>query len=123
MRLLCSTAAALSLSVVLLLIAACNPEAYNGRANANTAPPVASSGGTTTVLPAAPAQPADNVRRVTVDELKQALAEDKAIVIDVRGESPFKAGHIKGAQMIPFAEIDKHIAELPKDKLIVTYCS
>ncbi|MFL6211891.1 MAG: rhodanese-like domain-containing protein [Pyrinomonadaceae bacterium] len=121
MRLLFSTAAALCLSVVVLVIAACNPEAYNGRANANgptpgvaTAPPA---------VPAAPAQPADDVRRITVAELKQALDAQQAVVIDVRGDAAFKTGHIHGAQMIPGAEIDKHAAELPKDKLIVTYCS
>ena len=54
---------------------------------------------------------------------KQALDAHQAIVIDVRGDVSYKAGHIKGALMIPGAEIDKHVDELPKDKLIVTYCS
>jgi 3-mercaptopyruvate sulfurtransferase SseA len=121
MRLLFSTAAALCLSVVVLFIAACNPEAYSGRANANgTTPGVATA---TPAVPAAPAQPADDVRRITVAELKQALDAQQAIVIDVRGDAAYKAGHIKGSIMIPAAEIDKHVNELPKGKLIVTYCS
>ena len=118
MRLLLSTAAALCLGTALLLVAACNPEAYSGKANANKAqPPGVAS------VPPAPAQPADSVRRVTIDELKTMLAENKAVVIDVRGDAAYKTGHIKGARMIPAAEIDKHADELPKDKLIVTYCS
>ena len=60
---------------------------------------------------------------MTIEELKTMLAENKAVVIDVRGDAAYKTGHIKGARMIPAAEIDKHADELPKDKLIVTYCS
>jgi 3-mercaptopyruvate sulfurtransferase SseA len=122
MRLLLSITAALGLGLVLLVAAACNPEAYSGKANANgTAKPGVASA--PPAVPAAPTQPADSVRRVTIDELKTMLAENKAVVVDVRGDAAFKTGHIKGALMIPAAEIDKHADELPKDKLIVTYCS
>ena len=121
MRLLLSLTAALSLGVVLLVAAACNPEAYSGKANTNKAQPPGVASASPNVP--SPAQPTDNVRRVTVDELKTMLAENKAVVIDVRGDAAYKTGHIKGARMIPAAEIDKHVDELPKDKLIVTYCS
>lgn len=67
--------------------------------------------------------PADGVRRVTVVELKDLLAKDEAVVIDVRNEEAYKAGHIRGAKLIPVADTLNHINELPKDKLIVTYCS
>ncbi len=122
MRFMFSLAAALCLSATLLLLLACNPAAYDARSNANGTT-ATTPGVTTTASPAAPVPPADDVRRITVSELQQELAANKAIIVDVRGEGPFKAGHIKGALMIPFAEIDKHVAELPKDKLIVTYCS
>lgn len=117
MRLLFTTTAALVLGALLLLALACNPEAFNNQ-SAKSAP--------TPSAPAAPTvatQPADGIRRITVPELKQALDANQAIVIDVRGDAAYKAAHIKGARMIPGAEIDKHVAELPKDKLIVTYCS
>lgn len=122
MRLLLSTTAALGLGLVLLGAAACNQEAYSGKANANgVQPPGVAS--VPPAVPPAPAQPADNVRRVTIEELKTLLAENKAVPVDVRGDAAFKTGHIKGALMIPAAEIDRHADELPKDKLIVTYCS
>ncbi len=117
MRLLLSSAAALGLGVVLVLAAACNPEAYSVKTNTNAPQPLGSP------VPAPPAPQADNIRRVTVDELRQALADNKAVVVDVRGEAAYKSGHIKGARLMPAAEIDKHVDELPKDKLIVTYCS
>ena len=70
-----------------------------------------------------PAATSDGVRRITVAELKDLLDKDKAIVIDVRNEASYNAGHVKGARLIPVGEIQNHVNELPKDKLIVTYCS
>jgi len=76
------------------------------------------------LAPAAPATtPADGARRVTIAELKDLLAKNEAVVIDVRNEDSYKAAHIKGAKLIPEAEVAKRSDELPKDKLIVTYCS
>ena len=67
--------------------------------------------------------PADGARRITVAELKGMLDRNEAVVIDVRNEASYNAGHIKGARLIPEAEIPNHLDELPKNKLIVTYCS
>ena len=65
----------------------------------------------------------DGVRRITPAELRDALKKGQAILIDVRNEESFKAGHIKGARLIPANEIASRVNELPKDKLIATYCS
>lgn len=51
------------------------------------------------------------------------LAKNEAVVIDVRNQASYDAGHIRGSKLIPEAEVVNHIDELPKDKLIVTYCS
>lgn len=67
--------------------------------------------------------PADGVRRVTVEELRAGLEKGTAIVIDVRSEEQYKAGHIKGSLWIPSDKIASRTKELPKDKLIVAYCS
>ena len=67
--------------------------------------------------------PSDGVRRVTVTELKDLVAKNEAVVIDVRNQASYDAAHIKGAKLIPEADILKHVDELPKDKLILTYCS
>jgi 3-mercaptopyruvate sulfurtransferase SseA len=93
------------------LLAGCNSAEWK---NARTSP----------VAPAQTAPPnADGVRRVTVAELKDLLAQNQAVVIDVRNEAAYNTGHIRGAKLIPEAEVVSHIGELPKDKLIVTYCS
>jgi len=123
MRLLLTGAAALALAVGLLLVGACNPDAQKGQTSANKAQSAAPASNAPVTAPTVAAQPADNVRRITVDELKKELDAHQAIIVDVRGDAAYKAGHIKGAQMIAAAEIDKHANELPKDKLIVFYCS
>jgi predicted sulfurtransferase len=89
--------------------------ACNSAEQSKTSPLAAGSPATKT--------PADGVRRVTVTELKDLLAKDAAVVIDVRNQASYDAAHIKGAKLIPEADVLKHIDELPKDKLIVTYCS
>jgi predicted sulfurtransferase len=79
--------------------------------------------------PVAPAQtapappPSDGARRVTVAELQDLLARNEAVVIDVRNQASYDVGHVRGAKLIPEAEVVSHIDELPKNKLIVTYCS
>ena len=69
------------------------------------------------------ATPSDGVRRVTVAELKGLLDKGEVFVIDVRNQASYDAAHIKGSKLIPEAETLNHIDELPRNKLIVTYCS
>lgn len=65
----------------------------------------------------------DGVRRITPADARQAFESGKAIIIDVRDEASFKAGHVKGARWIPVNEIESRIKELPREKMIITYCS
>ncbi|MDT5060538.1 MAG: hypothetical protein QOH63_997 [Acidobacteriota bacterium] len=67
--------------------------------------------------------PADGVRRVTPAEAREAVEKGKAIIVDVRGEESYNAGHVKGAHLIPLNDILARISELPRDKMIITYCS
>src|SRR5437870_2646150 len=69
------------------------------------------------------AQNSDDVRRITPAEARQALDSGKAIIVDVRDEASYKFGHAKGALWIPVNEIESRTKELPRDKMIITYCS
>lgn len=111
MRLFISLAATLLLAVIALT--ACNSREQTPKI-ANAATPAT-----------APSQlpPADNARRITPAELKDELARNDVVIIDVRGEAAYKQGHIKGARLIPATDILAHVDELPRDKMIVTYCS
>jgi phage shock protein E len=62
-----------------------------------------------------------------IDEahLKALLAQNKAVVLDVRTAEEYAAGHIPGAQLLPFDAIDVSSASkfLPKKTTpVVVYC-
>ena len=66
---------------------------------------------------------ADGARRITIEEMEGMLKDGTAVVIDVRNQAAYDAGHIPGSKLIPAGEILNHVNELPRDKTIVTYCS
>ena len=53
--------------------------------------------------------------------LKRA-SEGETIVIDVRPEVEYAAGHLPYARSLPLAELKKRLQQLPKDKPVVAYC-
>jgi maltose-binding protein MalE len=117
MRLLFQLSAAVVLAT--LVLAACNSSDTKGnRAASNNSSavkfPDASSGHIA---------PSDGVKRVTTVELREALEKGTAIIVDVRGDTFYKQNHIKGSINIPENQIAAHLSELPRDKMIVTYCS
>ena len=81
----------------------------------------------------APAQPkvfkervtgqGDGIPRITPQELLSELRRRRAILVDVRGLDAYKEGHIKGAISIPVDQVEARLKELPRGKLIATYCS
>jgi 3-mercaptopyruvate sulfurtransferase SseA len=98
------------MGIALAVLTACNSAERRAANPASGAAPSASI-------------PADGVRRITVAELRDLLNRNEAMVVDVRNEQSYKAGHIRGAKLIPVEQTLNHVSELPKDKLIVTYCS
>lgn len=76
-----------------------------------------------TALPVPPQTEADGVRRITPQEARKAVESGRAIIVDVRGEESYKAGHARGARWIPLNDIGARSGELPRDKMIITYCS
>ena len=77
---------------------------------------------------AAPAKPQatateETARRIKVDEARQALDKGKAVLVDVRNKDAYEASHAQGAISIPLADIGSRAGELPKNKLIITYCT
>jgi len=63
---------------------------------------------------------------INLDEFKKYAAQLPAnvMIIDVRNTDEGKSGMLRTARLIPTEEIkDRAAAEVPKDKLIVTYCS
>jgi rhodanese-related sulfurtransferase len=48
--------------------------------------------------------------------------DDLPLLIDVRQDHEWKAGHIGGAVHIPLGELDQRLGEVDRDRLVVVYC-
>ena len=107
-------------ALVLAALAACNSTERKGNTTASS---------DSAVVPAAPANPtahiapADGVKRVTTVEARDALANGTAVIVDVRPPQSYQQNHIKGSMSIPLDQIETRLSELPRDKMIITYCS
>jgi rhodanese-related sulfurtransferase/predicted transcriptional regulator len=67
----------------------------------------------------------EKMSELTPMSRKQLLAQARrgeVVVIDVRPETEFAAGHLPYAQSLPLAELQKRLADLPRDKPVVAYC-
>jgi len=64
----------------------------------------------------------DGVEQITAHELQARLAKGSVIVLDVRPEPEYRAGHIPGALPAPLDSLDAVAAKLPKRREIVAYC-
>lgn len=60
----------------------------------------------------------------TIDrrELAQRIKRGEVVVLDVRPEPEFAAGHIAGATSVPITELRRHLRALPKGANVVAYC-
>ncbi len=65
---------------------------------------------------------ADGARPVTFDELDEMAAHGSVVVVDVRPEAEYAAGHLDGAVNIPVSELASRLSEIPPDAKVVAYC-
>jgi len=77
--------------------------------------------GSTPQQPSPP--PADNARRITAAELHDLYEKGNVVIIDTRADSAYKDEHIKGSISMPTGTVLARIGELPRDKMIVAYCT
>jgi rhodanese-related sulfurtransferase/DNA-binding transcriptional ArsR family regulator len=56
------------------------------------------------------------------DELMQRAKSGESVVIDVRPASEFASGHLPGAVSVPLDQLEKRLADLPRDREVVAYC-
>jgi len=55
-------------------------------------------------------------------ELVRRLRDRTTVVLDVRPTAEYDAGHIAGAQSVPFSELRRRLRGIPKDREVVAYC-
>jgi hypothetical protein len=73
--------------------------------------------------PAAPPATQETARRISATEARQALAKGTAVLVDVRSKEAFDARHAQGALSVPLSDLGSRAGDLPKNKLVITYCT
>src|SRR5918911_285009 len=64
----------------------------------------------------------DTLEAVDATELMERLSDEGVVVLDVRPEEEYRAGHIPGAISVPVDALEAALQTLPRDREIVAYC-
>ena len=64
----------------------------------------------------------EGVEHVSATELHERLARGEVVVLDVRPQPEYQAGHIPGAQSVPLDALASLAPKLPRRRQIVAYC-
>ncbi len=59
----------------------------------------------------------------TANQLAERRAANGLLIVDVRSKSEYDSVHIAGAKHIPVGLLPRRLAELPRDRLLVTQCA
>ena len=64
----------------------------------------------------------DSMEPLATAELARALKNKSIVLLDVRPESEFALGHVRGAVNIPLKDLERKLKALPRKKEIIAYC-
>jgi rhodanese-related sulfurtransferase/DNA-binding transcriptional ArsR family regulator len=64
----------------------------------------------------------EELEPIDAGELLRKMRRDEVVVLDVRPEEEYRAGHIRGARSVPVGELQRRLAGLPKKLEVVAYC-
>jgi hydroxyacylglutathione hydrolase len=67
-------------------------------------------------------QKLEQVPVLTLDAFKEKKAENNLQVVDLRGASEFKSGHIQGADHVFVGTLEKNLDKISKDRRVVIHC-
>ena len=59
---------------------------------------------------------------VTVQEAERLVAHGDAVLIDVREQGEWEAGHVRQARHIPLGVLPDRLAEVPHDRAVLLFC-
>jgi rhodanese-related sulfurtransferase len=64
----------------------------------------------------------DALEAVESSDLLERLRDGSVVVLDVRPEEEYRAGHISGALSVPVDALEAALKTLPRDREVVAYC-
>jgi hydroxyacylglutathione hydrolase len=59
---------------------------------------------------------------ISLDEFKDILKTNHTQVVDLRGSSEYKAGHVKGAEHVFIGTLEKNLSKIKKDQQVIIHC-
>lgn len=59
---------------------------------------------------------------VTINEFKNIMQTNDTQIVDLRGASEYKSGHIKGAEHLFIGTLEKSLDKIKKDKQVIVHC-
>jgi rhodanese-related sulfurtransferase len=66
----------------------------------------------------------NEVQNVSVEDVFNMLKDkDKYFILDVRTQEEHDSGFIKNSNLIPVAELEGRLSEIPSDKPMIIYCA
>ena len=84
--------------------------------------PAAPAAAPTEAAQAAPLDIASLPRDLDTQTAADLAGRSDVVILDVREQDEWNAGHIPGALFIPMSEIQARTSEVPKDKLVIVQC-
>ncbi len=67
--------------------------------------------------------PYPEVPRISVEEAQAKLEQQQAILVDVRSRASYDQAHAVGAISVPEDEVAARLNELPRDQVMILYCT
>lgn len=64
----------------------------------------------------------DGLYTLTKEKVYEKLKEGNIVLLDMRPEEEYEAGHIEGAVSVPMEKLDTYLQQLPRDKEVIAYC-
>ena len=62
------------------------------------------------------------VPAISLEDFARNHAGDGAVVLDVRGEGEWRAGHVPGSLNVPLGELEQRLAQIPGDANLIVHC-
>lgn len=66
--------------------------------------------------------PQDDLEPLTREELLGRIENGDAVIIDLRPEHEYSAGHVRGSKNIPLDELAQKLKQFSKKQTIIAYC-
>lgn len=67
-----------------------------------------------------------NIARITPEDLKRRMdAHEPIALLDVRSPAAWNSSNVQipGSVRVPPDEVEKRLSEIPRDRLVVPYCT